>query len=117
PHVNGKVTGPTSIIRRQLWNVRGRPETKSPAILGVCGTTIERPRPSSRLPRRDPEECGYWLTRWTGSGKVAGAYRRLIVRKQAKDLDSAALEFPTRCRRPTMAVRRRQFLALPDDAN
>ena len=43
----------------------------------------------------EPEEYGHLVEQMDRSGKVAGAYRRLEVLRQAKELDAAPPELPT----------------------
>jgi N6-adenosine-specific RNA methylase IME4 len=63
--------------------------------LGVGRTTIERAEAVVAAAEEEPEEYGYLVEQMDRSGKVAGAYRRLEVLRQAKGLEAAAPEFPT----------------------
>src|ERR1035441_1296119 len=63
--------------------------------LGVGRTTIERAEAVVEAAEEEPEEYGYLVEQMDRSGKVAGAYRRLTVLKQAKELDAAPPELPT----------------------
>ena len=63
--------------------------------LGVGRTTPERAEAVVAAAEEEPEEYGYLVEQMDRSGKVAGAYRRLEVLRQAKGLEVAALEFPT----------------------
>src|ERR1700733_10269141 len=62
--------------------------------LGVGRTTIERAEAVVDAAEEAPEEYGYLVEQMDRSGKVAGAYRRLEVLRQAKGLEAAAPEFP-----------------------
>ncbi len=44
---------------------------------------------------QEPEEYGYLVEQMDRSGKVAGAYRRLEVLRQAKELDASPPDLPT----------------------
>jgi hypothetical protein len=57
--------------------------------LGVGRTTIERAEAVVEAAEEEPEEYGHLVEQMDRSGKVAGAYRRLTVLKQAKELDAA----------------------------
>ncbi len=63
--------------------------------LGVGRTTIERAEAVVEAAEEEPDEYGHLVEQMDRSGKVAGAYRRLTVLKQAKELDAASLELPT----------------------
>ncbi len=63
--------------------------------LGVGRTTIERAEAVVAAAEEEPEEYGYLVDQMDRSGKVAGAFRRLEVLRQAKGLEAAAPEFPT----------------------
>jgi len=63
--------------------------------LGVGRTTIERAEAVVEAAEEEPEEYGYLVEQMDRSGKVAGAYRRLIVQQQAKDLDNGPPPLPT----------------------
>ena len=63
--------------------------------LVVGRTTIERAQAVVEAAEEEPEEYGYLVEQMDRSGKVAGAYRRLTVLKQAKELDAAPPELPT----------------------
>src|SRR5438105_3868069 len=54
--------------------------------LGVGRTTIERAEAVMEAAEEDPDEYGHLADQMDRSGKVAGAYRRLTVLKQAKEL-------------------------------
>ena len=64
-------------------------------FLNVGRTTIERAEAVVAAAEEEPEEYGYLVEQMDRSGKVAGAYRRLEVLRQAKGLEAAAPEFPT----------------------
>jgi N6-adenosine-specific RNA methylase IME4/ParB-like chromosome segregation protein Spo0J len=63
--------------------------------LGVGKTTIDRAEAVVEAAEEDPEEYGYLVEQMDRSGKIAGAFRRLEVLRQAKELDAAAPELPT----------------------
>jgi N6-adenosine-specific RNA methylase IME4 len=62
--------------------------------LGVGRTTIERAEAVVEAAEEEPEEYSHLVEQMDRSGKVAGAYRRLEVLKQAKELDAARPELP-----------------------
>ncbi len=63
--------------------------------LGVGRTTIERAEAVVEAAEEEPEEYGHHVEQMDRSGKVAGAYRRLEVLRQAKELDAAPPELPS----------------------
>jgi N6-adenosine-specific RNA methylase IME4 len=63
--------------------------------LGVGRTTIDRAEAVVEAAEEEPEEYGYLVEQMDRSGKVAGAYRRLTVLKQAKELETNQPELPT----------------------
>jgi ParB/RepB/Spo0J family partition protein len=63
--------------------------------LGVGRTTVERAEAVVEAAEEDPDEYGHLVEQMDRSGKVAGAYRRLTVLRQAKELEAAAPELPT----------------------
>lgn len=63
--------------------------------LGVGRTTIERAEAVIDAAEEEPEEYYRLVEQMDRSGKVAGAYRRLLVLRQAKDLKSSPPELPT----------------------
>jgi N6-adenosine-specific RNA methylase IME4 len=63
--------------------------------LGVGRTTIEKAEAVIEAAEQEPEEFGHLVEQMDRSGKVAGAYRRLEVLKQARQLETAAPDFPT----------------------
>src|SRR5712664_2317795 len=62
--------------------------------LGVGRTTIERAEAVVEAAEEEPEEFGYLVEQMDRTGKVAGAYRRLSVLKQARELVIATPELP-----------------------
>src|SRR6202165_2782180 len=68
---------------------RGDARDKIARHLGVGRTTIERAEAVVEAAEEHPEEYGYLVEQMDRSGKVAGAYRRLEVLKQARHLDAA----------------------------
>ena len=73
---------------------QGPARDKIARYLGVGKTTIDRAEAVVEAAEEDPEEYGYLVEQMDRSGKVAGAFRRLKVLRQAKELDSAAPELP-----------------------
>ena len=83
----------------------GQPETnaecqgdardKIARYLGVGRTTIDRAEAVIEAAEEDPEEYGYLVERMDRSGKVAGAFRRLTVLKQAKELEASPPSLPS----------------------
>jgi N6-adenosine-specific RNA methylase IME4 len=63
--------------------------------LGVGRTTIERAEAVVEAAEEEPEEYGYLVEQMDRSGKVAGAFRRLTVLRQAKELDAVPADLPT----------------------
>lgn len=73
---------------------QGPSRDKIARYLGVGKTTIDRAEAVVEAAEEDPEEYGYLVEQMDRSGKVAGAFRRLEVLRQAKELDAAAPELP-----------------------
>jgi N6-adenosine-specific RNA methylase IME4/ParB-like chromosome segregation protein Spo0J len=63
--------------------------------LGVGRTTIERAEAVVDAAEEEPEEFGHLVEQMDRSGKVAGAYRRLEVLKQARELETAPPPLPS----------------------
>ncbi len=63
--------------------------------LRVGRTTIERAEAVVQAAEEDPDEYGRLADQMDRSGKVAGAYRRLTVLKQAKALEAQPPSLPT----------------------
>src|ERR1035437_3039514 len=63
--------------------------------LGVGHTTIERAEAVVEAAEEEPEEYGHLVAQMDRSGKVAGAFRRLTVLKQAKELEAKSPKLPT----------------------
>ena len=74
---------------------QGAARDKIARYLGVGRTTIERAEAVVEAAEEEPEEYGHLVEQMDRSGKVAGAFRRLTVLKQAKGLEAAAPELPT----------------------
>jgi len=74
---------------------QGDARDKIARYLGVGRTTIERAEAVIEAAEDDPEEFGHLVEQMDRSGKVAGAFRRLTVLKQAKELEAAPPELPT----------------------
>src|ERR1019366_4051088 len=73
---------------------QGDARDKIARYLGVGRTTIDRAEAVMEAAEEDPEESGYLVDQMDRSGKVAGAFRRLTVLKQAKALDATTPELP-----------------------
>jgi N6-adenosine-specific RNA methylase IME4/ParB-like chromosome segregation protein Spo0J len=63
--------------------------------LGVGRTTIERAEAVVEAAEDEPEQFGHLVEQMDRSGKVAGAYRRLEVLKQARQLEAAPPALPS----------------------
>jgi ParB family chromosome partitioning protein len=63
--------------------------------LGVGRTTIERAEAVVEAAEEEPDEFGHLVAQMDRSGKVAGAYRRLTVLRQARELEAAPPKLPT----------------------
>ena len=74
---------------------QGAARDKIARYLGVGRTTIDRAEAVVEAAEEDPEEYGHLVEQMDRSGKVAGAYRRLIVTKQAKELEAEPAPLPT----------------------
>ena len=74
---------------------QGAARDKIAHYLGVGKTTIDRAEAVVEAAEEDPEEYGHLVEQMDRSGKVAGAYRRLIVTKQAKELEAEPAPLPT----------------------
>jgi len=74
---------------------QGDARDKIARYLGVGRTTIDRAEAVIEAAEEDPEEYGYLVDQMDRSGKVAGAFRRLTVLKQAKKLDATPPKLPT----------------------
>ncbi len=72
----------------------GDARDKIARYLGVGRTTIERAEAVVEAAEQEPEEYGYLVEQMDRSGKVAGAYRRLEVLKQARQLEASSPELP-----------------------
>jgi N6-adenosine-specific RNA methylase IME4 len=73
----------------------GDTRDKIARYLGVGRTTIERAEAVVEAAEEEPEEYGHLVEQMDRSGKVAGAYRRLEVLKQARELESSSPPLPT----------------------
>lgn len=74
---------------------RGDVRDKIARYLRVGRTTIERAEAVVDAAEEEPEEFGYLVEQMDRSGKVSGAYRRLEVLRQARQLEAAPPELPT----------------------
>jgi len=73
---------------------QGAARDKIARYLGVGKTTIDRAEAVVEAAEEEPEEYGHLVEQMDRSGKVAGAYRRLEVLKQARQLEAT----PPGCR-------------------
>ncbi len=73
----------------------GDARNKIAKYLGVGRTTIDRAEAVVEAAEAEPEEYGYLVEQMDRSGKIAGAYRRLEVLRQARELNAARPELPT----------------------
>lgn len=74
---------------------QGESRDKIARYLGVGRTTIDRAEAVLEAAEEDPEEYGHLVEQMDRSGKVASAYRRLTVLKQARKLEVARPELPS----------------------
>jgi N6-adenosine-specific RNA methylase IME4/ParB-like chromosome segregation protein Spo0J len=72
----------------------GAARDKIARYLGVGKTTIDRAEAVVEAAEAEPEKYGHLVEQMDRSGKVAGAYRRLEVLKQARQLDADVPELP-----------------------
>jgi N6-adenosine-specific RNA methylase IME4 len=72
----------------------GDARDKIARYLGVGRTTIDRAEAVVEAAEEEPEEYGHLVEQMDRKGKVASAYRRLTVLKQARELETASLELP-----------------------
>ncbi len=63
--------------------------------LGVGRTTIERAEAVVEAAEAEPDEYGHLVAQMDRSGKVAGAFRRLTVLRQAREIITDPPELPT----------------------
>ncbi|MGA3028242.1 MAG: MT-A70 family methyltransferase [Bryobacteraceae bacterium] len=63
--------------------------------LGVGRTTIDRAEAVIEAAEEEPDEYGHLVEQMDRTGKVAGAYRRLAVLKQARELGASPPALPT----------------------
>jgi ParB/RepB/Spo0J family partition protein len=81
---------PATLAERQ-----GDARDKIARYLGVGRTTIEKAEAVVEAAEEAPDDYAYLVEQMDRSGKVAGAYRRLTVLRQAKDLEAAPPKLPT----------------------
>lgn len=74
---------------------QGDARDKIARYLGVGRTTIERAEAVLDAAEEEPEEFGHLVEQMDRSGKVAGAYRRLTVLRQARELEQSPPALPT----------------------
>jgi N6-adenosine-specific RNA methylase IME4 len=74
---------------------KGDARDKIARYLGVGRTTIERAEAVLEAAEEEPEQFGHLVEQMDRSGKVAGAYRRLTVLRQARELEQSAPALPT----------------------
>src|SRR6202790_2563404 len=82
---------PATVAEGQVPAPRDTGDTrdKIARYLGGGRTTIERAEAVVDAAEEEPEEYGYLVEQMDRSGKVAGAYRRLEVLRQAQELNAA----------------------------
>ena len=74
---------------------QGDARDKIARYLGVGRTTIDKAEAVVEAAEEDPEDFGHLVEQMDRSGKVAGAFRRLTVLKQARELEADPPELPT----------------------
>ena len=74
---------------------QGDARDKIARYLGVGRTTIDKAEAVIEAAEESPDDYGYLVEQMDRSGKVAGAFRRLTVLRQAKDLEAAPPTLPT----------------------
>ncbi|MDX2181574.1 MAG: MT-A70 family methyltransferase [Bryobacteraceae bacterium] len=72
----------------------GDARDKIARYLGVGRTTIERAEAVVEAAEEEPEDYGHLVEQMDRSGKVASAYRRLMVSRQAKELSTNTPRLP-----------------------
>ena len=113
-------TGRTSAIppRMDRDRIQGDARDNIARYLGVGRTTIERAEAVVEAAEEEPEEYGHLVEQMDRSGKVAGAYRRLTVLRQARiwtpDRRIADRAVSGHRRRSAVALRNRQRPAVSD---
>ncbi len=83
------------LCRPALEESQGDARDRIARYLGVGRTTIERAEAVIEAAEEEPEEYGHLVERMDRNGKVAGAYRRLTVLRQAKELLAEQPKLPT----------------------
>jgi N6-adenosine-specific RNA methylase IME4/ParB-like chromosome segregation protein Spo0J len=73
---------------------KGEARNKIAKYLGVGRTTIERAEAVVEAAEDDPAEYGHLVEQMDRSGKVAGAFRRLVVTRQAKQIEAEPPPLP-----------------------
>jgi N6-adenosine-specific RNA methylase IME4/ParB-like chromosome segregation protein Spo0J len=86
---------PATVAEGQRATSTGDARDNIARYLGVGRTTIERAEAVVEAAEEQPEEYGHLVEQMDRSGKIAGAYRRLTVLRQAKDLDAEPPKLPT----------------------
>ena len=74
---------------------QGTARDKVARYLGVGRTTVDRAEAVVAAAEEEPEEFGHLVEQMDRSGKVAGAFRRLGVLKQAKELEARPPQLPS----------------------
>jgi N6-adenosine-specific RNA methylase IME4/ParB-like chromosome segregation protein Spo0J len=85
---------PATVAEGQRPSSIGDARDNIARYLGVGRTTIERAEAVVEAAEEEPEEYGHLVEQMDRSGKIAGAYRRLTVLKQAKELEANAPALP-----------------------
>src|ERR1019366_8250642 len=84
-----------TLFRRDRQAYPGDARDNIARYLGFGRTTIERAEAVVEAAEEEPEEYGHLVEQMDRSGKVAGAFRRLTVLKQAKELEAKPPKLPT----------------------
>lgn len=74
---------------------QGDARDKVARYLGVGRTTIERAEAVIEAAEEEPEEFGHLVEQMDRSGKVSGAYRRLTVLLQVREMQQTPTELPS----------------------
>jgi N6-adenosine-specific RNA methylase IME4/ParB-like chromosome segregation protein Spo0J len=81
-------------LREESASARGEARDKIAKYLGVGRTTIDRAEAVVNAAEEDPDEYGQLVQQMDRSGKIAGAYRRLLVTRQAKAIEAEPPPMP-----------------------
>ncbi|MBU6430724.1 MAG: ParB N-terminal domain-containing protein, partial [Cyanobacteria bacterium REEB65] len=86
---------PSATVAEGQVPYQGEARDKIARYLGVGRTTVDRAEAVVAAAEEEPEEYGHLVEQMDRSGKVAGAYRRLVVLKQAREIEASPPELPT----------------------